>query len=88
MIFDDEDDLKEIAEILEENEIDFEVVENKIFLNPFILEDIIEEMKRQRFPITFSAYISEVYPTADALEVERIPLITKKLRFRRRRKRK
>jgi pyruvate formate-lyase activating enzyme-like uncharacterized protein len=87
MIFDNEDDLKEMAEILEENEIEFEIIDKNIYLNPFILEDIIEEMKRQRFPITFSAYISEVYPTADALEVERIPLITKKLKFRRRRKR-
>jgi pyruvate formate-lyase activating enzyme-like uncharacterized protein len=87
MIFDNENDLEEIAEILEENEIEFEIIDKNIYLNPFILEDIIEEMKRQRFPITFSAYISEVYPTADALEVERIPLITKKLKFRRRRKR-
>ncbi|WP_456374385.1 radical SAM protein [Methanocaldococcus sp.] len=87
MIFDNEEDLKEIANILEENEIEFEIIDNKIYLNPFILEDIIDEMKRQRYPITFSAYISEVYPTSDALEVERIPLITKKLRFRRRRRR-
>ena len=85
MIFDNEDELKEMAEILEENGIDFEIIGKNIYLNPFILEDIIEEMKRQRFPITFSAYISELYPTSDALEVERIPLITKKLRFRRRR---
>ncbi|ENN96447.1 radical SAM domain-containing protein [Methanocaldococcus villosus KIN24-T80] len=83
MIFDKEKDMKEIIEILKDNEVEFEVKENKIYLNPFILEDLIKEMKRQRFPIKFSAYISEVYPTADALEVERIPLITKKLRLRR-----
>ncbi|WP_048055490.1 radical SAM protein [Methanotorris igneus] len=86
MIFDNEEDLEEIAEILRDNEVEFEIVENKIYLNPFVLEDLIEEMKRARYEIKFSAYISEVYPTADALEVERIPLVTKKLRFRRRRK--
>ncbi|WP_423792663.1 radical SAM protein [Methanocaldococcus indicus] len=85
MIFDNIDDLEEIKEILEEYEIDYEIDNNKIYLNPFILEDIIEEMKKQRFPIKFSAYITERYPTSDGLEVERIPLITKKLRFRRRR---
>ncbi|ACV25059.1 radical SAM protein [Methanocaldococcus fervens] len=87
MVFDNYEDLEEMAEILKENEIEFEIVDKSIYLNPFILEDIIDEMKRQGFPITFSAYISEIYPTADALEVERIPLITKKLKFRRRRKR-
>ncbi|EHP84058.1 radical SAM protein [Methanotorris formicicus] len=84
MIFDNKEDLEEIAEILRDNEVEFEIVENKIYLNPFVLEDLIEEMKRARYEIKFSAYISEVYPTVDALEVERIPLVTKKLKFRRR----
>ncbi|ACX73376.1 Radical SAM domain protein [Methanocaldococcus vulcanius M7] len=86
MIFENEDELKNMAEILDENGIEFDIFDNQIFLNPFILEDIIEEMKKQKFPITFSAYISELYPTSDHLEVERIPLITKKMKFRRRRR--
>ncbi|WP_456471744.1 radical SAM protein [Methanocaldococcus sp.] len=83
MIFDKPEDLEEIAEILEENEVDFEIDENKIYLNPFILEDLVDLMKRERFPIKFSAYISEYYPTVDKLEVERIPIHIKRRRLRR-----
>ncbi|WP_456418723.1 radical SAM protein [Methanocaldococcus infernus] len=82
MIFDREEDLNEIVEILEDNEVEFEIDGNKIYLNPFILEDLLDLMKRERFPIKFSAYISEYYPTVDKLEVERIPLHIKKRKLR------
>ena len=49
-----------------------------IYINPVILEDLIYSLKNIGYPINFECYISERYPTSDGLEVERIPLITKK----------
>ncbi len=43
------------------------VLDGKIEVAPWILEDIAEDLR-------FKCVISEQYPTADALEVERTPL--------------
>ena len=43
------------------------VDEETVFTAPWILQEIGEE-------IPWECYISEVYPTVDQLEVERIPL--------------
>ena len=45
----------------------FSIQENRIEVAPWILEDIAEDLK-------YKCYISEQYPTADGLEVERTPL--------------
>ena len=45
----------------------FQILEGKIEVAPWILEEIAED-------IPWKCYISEQYPTADALEVERTPL--------------
>ncbi len=45
----------------------FNVLEGKVEVAPWVLEDIAEEL-------SFKCYISEQYPTADGLEVERTPL--------------
>lgn len=45
----------------------YEVKEGRIHVAPWLLEQFAEE-------VPFPAYFSEVYPTATALEVERIPL--------------
>ncbi len=42
----------------------------RIEIHPEIIDNIIEEMKKKGF----SCYLIEIYPTADSLEVERIPL--------------
>jgi hypothetical protein len=42
-------------------------LDNKVEVAPWVLEDIADELG-------FKCYISEQYPTADALEVERTPL--------------
>lgn len=43
------------------------VMDNKVEVAPWILEEIAEELE-------YKCYMSEQYPTADALEVERTPL--------------
>lgn len=78
IIFKKIEEISEIIEILKGNEAEFEISDEKLFLNPEILEDLIEQLKETDFEFNFSAYISEYYPTADKLEVERIPLVTKK----------
>ena len=45
----------------------FTKLENKVEVAPWVLEDIADELG-------FKCYISEQYPTADGLEVERTPL--------------
>jgi len=45
----------------------FSVLDNKVEVAPWVLEDIADELG-------FKCYISEQYPTADGLEVERTPL--------------
>jgi hypothetical protein len=45
----------------------FTVLENKVEVAPWVLEDIADDLG-------FKCYISEQYPTADGLEVERTPL--------------
>ncbi len=45
----------------------FSVLDNKVEVAPWVLEDIAEELG-------YKCYISEQYPTADGLEVERTPL--------------
>ena len=45
----------------------FQVLDGKVEVAPWILEEIAED-------IPWKCYISEQYPTADALEVERTPL--------------
>lgn len=78
IIFRDRAEVEEVLEILEYNDVDFEIDGDKIFLNPSVLEDLIENLKNANYEISFSAYVSEIYPTSDKLEVERIPLITRK----------
>ncbi|AEH06200.1 radical SAM protein [Methanothermococcus okinawensis] len=88
--FNDLENIKDIIDILDYNELPYEVVNNNIYLNPYVLEDLIDELKNMDYNINFSAYISERYPTSDGLEVERTPLIVKKrsLKSIRRRKNK
>ncbi len=76
--FENMDDIKDVLEILNYNEIPYEIVSNNLYLNCDILEELIEELKNINYDIKFSAYISERYPTSDGLEVERTPLIVKK----------
>ena len=45
----------------------FTVLDNKVEVAPWVLEDIADDLG-------FKCYISEQYPTADGLEVERTPL--------------
>ena len=45
----------------------FEVLPDRVLIAPWLLEQFAEECP-------FPAYVSEVYPTATALEVERLPL--------------
>lgn len=45
----------------------FEVVEGRLLIAPWLLEQFADECP-------FPAYVSEVYPTATQLEVERVPL--------------
>ncbi|MBP2201890.1 pyruvate formate-lyase activating enzyme-like uncharacterized protein [Methanococcus voltae] len=65
--------------------IDYEIntCKSEIYLNPILLEEIIEYIKENNIEAEkefgeFRAYISEYYPTVDKLEVQRTPLITKK----------
>ena len=76
--FKDLDDIDEVIDILEYNEIPYETIDNNLYLSPYILEELIDELKKINYDIKFSAYISERYPTSDGLEVERTPLIVKK----------
>ncbi|GBF36215.1 radical SAM protein [Methanofervidicoccus abyssi] len=73
-------DVKDLLEILEYNEEPYEIDLDKksIYLNPYVLEEIIEILKENRYRFKFSAYISERYPTVDGLEVERIPLVVER----------
>ena len=45
----------------------YAVLDNKVEVAPWILEDIAEDLE-------WKCYESEQYPTADGLEVERTPL--------------
>jgi hypothetical protein len=76
--FKDLKDVSEVLEVLKENDVEFELLNDRLLLNPEILEDLIDHLKENNFDFKFSAYISEYYPTSDKLEVERIPLVTKK----------
>ena len=63
-------DLDAIIAKLEELDVPdilFNRLDNKVEVAPWVLEDIADELG-------FKCYISEQYPTADALEVERTPL--------------
>lgn len=63
-------DLDSIVSILRELNVPDELfikLENKVEVAPWVLEDIADELG-------FKCYISEQYPTADGLEVERTPL--------------
>ncbi|RLF50667.1 MAG: radical SAM protein [Thermoplasmata archaeon] len=65
-------DKEEIKKIKEEFEIDDKLIawdeeKNRIETSPFILEEIAEYLP-------YKCYIIEEYPTADRLEVEKIPL--------------
>jgi hypothetical protein len=86
--FKDLDDINEVIDILEYNEIPYEITNNYLYLNPYILEELIDELKNINYDLKFSAYISERYPTSDGLEVERTPLIVKKRSLKSIRKRK
>ncbi len=86
--FKDWDDINEIIDILKYNEIPYEIKGNNLYLNPYLLEDLINELRNMGYDINFSAYISERYPTSDGLEVERTPLIVKKRSLKSIRKRK
>ena len=64
------DDLDAVVSKLRELDVPdilFSVLENKVEVAPWVLEDIADELG-------FKCYISEQYPTADGLEVERTPL--------------
>jgi len=64
------DDLDAVVSKLRELDVPdelFKVLENKVEVAPWVLDDIADE-------IGFKCYISEQYPTADGLEVERTPL--------------
>ena len=64
------DDLDKVVEKLRELDVPdslFLVLENKVEVAPWVLEDIADELG-------FKCYISEQYPTSDGLEVERTPL--------------
>jgi hypothetical protein len=64
------DDLDAIVSELREFDVPdqlFKVLENKVEVAPWVLEDIADEL-------SYKCYISEQYPTADGLEVERTPL--------------
>ena len=73
-------DVKDLLEVLEYNEEPYEIDLDKksIYLNPYVLEEIVEILKERRYRFKFSAYISERYPTVDGLEVERIPLVVER----------
>ena len=45
----------------------YEVLDNKIEVAPWVLEDIVDD-------VGYRCFLSEQYPTADGLEVERTPL--------------
>ncbi len=63
-------DPEKIASKLSEFEVPEElycVLDNKVEVAPWVLEDIAEDLG-------FKCYVSEQYPTADGLEVERTPL--------------
>lgn len=64
------DDLDAVVEKLRELDVPdelFSVLENKVEVAPWVLEDIADDLG-------YKCYISEQYPTADGLEVERTPL--------------
>jgi hypothetical protein len=64
------DDLEAVVSKLRELDVPdelFSVLDNKVEVAPWVLEDIADELG-------FKCYISEQYPTADGLEVERTPL--------------
>lgn len=64
------DDLDKVVEKLRELDVPdslFLVLENKVEVAPWVLEDIADGLG-------FKCYISEQYPTSDGLEVERTPL--------------
>ena len=64
------DDLESVVSKLRELDVPdslFSVLDNKVEVAPWVLEDIAEDLG-------FKCYISEQYPTADGLEVERTPL--------------
>ena len=63
-------DLEAIVSKLRELDVPdelFTVLENKVEVAPWVLEDIADDLG-------YKCYISEQYPTADGLEVERTPL--------------
>ena len=72
------EDVEDILKILNKENIVYEIINNKVLLNPEILEEIIFQLKEKNYCFNFSAYVSEYYPTSDKLEVEVIPLCTKK----------
>lgn len=53
-----------------ENLIRFDKEKSRIEIAPWIIEEIVEDLRREGL----ECYIVEEYPTADRLEVERIPL--------------
>ncbi len=59
--------LDEIVESFEVPRDLLAVVDGKLYLEPELLEEIAED-------VPYPCYLSEVYPTADELEVERTPL--------------
>jgi hypothetical protein len=64
------DDLDAIVSELKKLDVPdelFSVLDNKVEVAPWVLDDIAEEL-------SFKCYISEQFPTADGLEVERTPL--------------
>ena len=64
------DDLDAVVSKLRELDVPdelFKVLENKVEVAPWVLEDIADDLG-------YKCYISEQYPTADGLEVERTPL--------------
>jgi hypothetical protein len=64
------EDLEAVIERLRELDVPdelFSVLDNKVEVAPWVLEDIADDLD-------FKCYISEQYPTADGLEVERTPL--------------
>lgn len=63
-------DIEKIVSKLKELEVPddlYAVLDNKVEIAPWVLEDVIDDLDCK-------GYISEQYPTADGLEVERTPL--------------
>jgi len=77
-------DVKDLLEVLEHNQLPYELDLDKknIYLDPYVLEEIVEILKERGYRFKFSAYISERYPTVDGLEVERIPLVVERRSLR------